>query len=130
MPAHWKTVAKGVYERPAFAAADYTVSAAWLDEVKAWYGQRSPELEDRLLPDGYHAVVEEVERGGRHVAVLQSKTNEACIEVSWRDDGGTQADVEVRPLPPEEAYERALDDDERWRARGTQVYNERHPRPA
>ena len=35
----------------------------------------------------------------------------------------------ARAVAPEVAYRFALDGDEKRRARGTVVYNERHPRP-
>lgn len=38
--------------------------------------------------------------------------------------------IRVTPVPAEQAYRNALDQDEVWRANGTVVFDERHPRPA
>jgi len=126
---HWVKVDKNVFERPKPGPGEYVAHPQFVEDVRAWYfGYLPDELAGRDLPDGYHSAWKRPERDGRVVWLLRSKADDGAIEVSWRLVNGLKEDVEVRPLPPEEAYALALDADEAERARGLTVYNERHPR--
>jgi len=91
---------------------DYVVQPDFLEGVRAFYFDYRPdELAYRDLPDGYHSTWFRGERGGRVFWLLRNKINMSCIEVSWKIVNGAQAEVQIRPLPPEEAYATALESD-------------------
>lgn len=122
----------GIGERdaPAPSSSSYVVTPAMLADVEAWYRDPEPHYErpGQEWPDGW-AKLERSARGGREVLLLRETRTDACVEVSFRRDGVEFADVDVRSLPPDEAYERLMDFDETVWARGHKTYNARHPKP-
>jgi hypothetical protein len=115
-------------EPPRPGTRDYAVGPDAVRQVLEWYGGwERLDRPGQKAPDGWH-LFDETRRDGRVVRRLVD-VNEGVIEVSFVDDGADGRDFQARAYPVEEAYALALEADERSRARGITVYNERHPRP-
>jgi hypothetical protein len=122
----------GIAERdaPSPSSSSYVATPAMVNGVLAWYREPEPHYErpGQEWPDGWK-VVDRSTRGDKEVLLLAETITEACVEVVFRRDGVEFADVDARPLPPDEAYERMMDFDETVWARGHKTYNARHPKP-
>jgi hypothetical protein len=131
-----RSIGQNVFERAPLdpGSTDYVAKPEFVEYLQRWYDSTYPyEQEERPginieHPDGFKTV-ERAEHDGRTVLTLWHISTDACVEVSFRQDGGEKKDFEVRAVPPEAAYARALDADEKSRAYGTTIYNERHPKP-
>ncbi len=109
--------------------ATYTATPALIANAVAFYEdeQFGVERPAQRAGDAWH-VLKESKDGDRTVLLLKSIYNESCVEVSYvmKD---IPADVKARAIPPEEAYQMALDRDDAGWAQGYVTYNERHPKP-
>ena len=127
-----RVLGHGIAERvaPDPTSPAYVVTPAMLNDVLAWYREPEPHYErpGQEWPDGW-AKLERKTDGDREVLLLGETLTDACVEVSFRRSGVEFVDVDARPLPPDEAYERMMDFDETVWARGHKTYNARHPKP-
>jgi hypothetical protein len=131
-----RPIAANTFERTPVAegSRDYLADAGVVELLRSWYADGGyywarQERASAEAPDNWN-VLERSEEGGRLRLLLCNNVSEACVEVSFRDEGGVPRELDLRPLPAEAAYERMMDLDEEARAQGVTIYNARHPRPA
>lgn len=109
----------------AYRASDFSAQ-----QVLEWFTRERHENPGRRSPDNWTEVSRRTEGGRVHV-VYQHLQYDSAVEVTFiTSPSGLESDEEAHPLPPEQAYAIALEQDEFYRARGHRIYNERHPRPA
>lgn len=98
-------------------------------QVLEWFTRERWENPGRSSPDQWTEVSRRDE-GGRVRVIFQHRLDDAAVEVTFTvSPDGHEDDHEAHPLPPEQAYAIALEQDDLYRAYGQRIYNERHPRP-
>jgi hypothetical protein len=112
---------------PAAAERDYLAHRDATMQVLDFYTYAQDD-QSRAAPDNWMQVTREVKDGRGHI-LLRSRENEASVEVTYRVVNGTELDWEAKAVAREQAYQLALDEDDRQIAEGVEIYNERHPRP-
>jgi len=122
------------YERDPFARrklGEYSTPGPVPGEIEYWYTQVRGRSDERTgdVPEGYE-VVGRKERDGLVGLLLMHTGDDYCVELTYQLRNGVEVGHRARAVPPEIAYRYALERDEKMRARGTVIYNERHPREA
>ena len=109
-------------------SADYVAHPDSVRRVLSWYEGDRFEYPERSGPDGWFEYKED--RKDNLVSLLVcSMATDACVEVTYTAANNAEFGYQARALPPEEAYQLALDRDEWARGRGERIFNERHPPP-
>jgi hypothetical protein len=127
-----RRIADGIWVRDPFdpKSGDYVADQLAVSQVLDWLERERYEFPARRSPDQWTEVSQRKENRTVH-AVYQSRSNDGCVEVTYKQyDSGDEDNFEGRPLSPEQAYAIALEQDELRRADGELIYNERHPLPA
>jgi hypothetical protein len=118
----WRNTGTGQFERtrPDPTSRDYVAGPGIIELLRSWYedgGYYTARMERAYgkAPDDWR-VLEESEEDGRTSLLICHRVTDACVHVGFRDDGGVPRELELRPLPPEQAYARLLAEDEKTRA--------------